>query len=97
MNDEPMTALFPLEKSVIVMAEQYPIIIEQACRKHNPSVIASYVFQLAQTFNSFYAEHSVANAETAEKKQLRLQLAAMTANVIKSGMGLLGITVPERM
>jgi len=89
--------LLPLEKSLLVTIEQYPAIVEQACREHNPSVIASYVFQLAQTFNSFYTEHSVANAETAEKKNLRLQLAGMTANIIKSGMGLLGIAVPERM
>jgi len=97
MLNEQWTALLPLEKAVIVMAEQYPNIIEQACREHNPSVIANYVFQLAQTFNSFYTEHSVANAETEEKKKLRLQLATMTATILKSGMELLGIKVPERM
>ncbi len=89
--------LLPLEKAVIVLLEQYPAAIEQACNEHNPSVIANYVFHVAQTFNSFYTEHSVANAETEEKKNLRLQLANMTANVIKSGMQLLGIRVPERM
>ena len=90
-------SLLPLEKAVIVLLEQYPAAIEQACIEHNPSVIANYVFHLAQTFNSFYTEHSVANAETEEKKNLRLQLANMTANVLKSGMELLGIRVPERM
>jgi arginyl-tRNA synthetase len=89
--------LLPLEKGLIVELEQYPVAIEQAGAEHNPSVIANYVFHLAKTFNSFYSEHSVANAETASKKQLRLQLASMTANVIKSGMELLGIKVPERM
>jgi len=52
---------------------------------------------LAKTFNSFYTEHSIAHAESEEKKQLRLYIATMTANVIKSGMQLLGIKVPERM
>jgi len=89
--------LLPLEKELIVELEQYPAAIEQACEEHNPSVIANYVFHLAKTFNSFYSEHSVANAESASKKQLRMQLATMTANVIKSGMELLGINVPERM
>jgi arginyl-tRNA synthetase len=89
--------LLPLEKAVIVLLEQYPAAIEESCIEHNPSVIANYVFHLAQTFNSFYTEHSVANAETEEKKNLRLQLANMTANVLKSGMQLLGINVPERM
>jgi arginyl-tRNA synthetase len=60
-------------------------------------VIAIYVFTLAKTFNSFYTEHSVMNAESADKKQLRLQLCEMTSNVISAGMHLLGIKVPERM
>ncbi|WP_425335525.1 DALR anticodon-binding domain-containing protein, partial [Salmonella enterica] len=45
----------------------------------------------------FYSEHSIANAETENKKQLRLQLATLTANVIETGMHGLGIRVPERM
>ena len=92
-----VSSLLPLEKDVLVFLEQYPTILEQAANEHNPSVIASYVFHLAKTFNSFYTEHSIANAESEDKKQLRLQLATMTANVIKSGMELLGIRVPERM
>ena len=91
------THLLKPEKDLIVTLEQYPAAIEQACNEHNPSVIANYVFNLAKTFNSFYTELSVANAETAEKKQLRLCLSVFVANVIKSGMQLLGIHVPERM
>lgn len=94
---ETNESLLPLEKQLIVSLEQYPTIIVQACKEHNPSVVASYVFQLAQAFNTFYTEHSVANAETEEKKKLRLQLSNMTANVLRSGMHLLGIKVPERM
>ena len=90
-------SLFKLERDLIILLEQYPTIIEQACTEHNPSVIAIYVFNLAKSFNTFYTEHSVMNAESEEKKQLRLQLSEMTANVIASGMGLLGIKVPERM
>ena len=89
--------LLKLEKDLIIMLEQYPAIIEQACMEHNPSVLAIYVFNLAKSFNTFYTEHSVMNAESEEKKQLRLQLSQMTANVIASGMSLLGIKVPERM
>jgi arginyl-tRNA synthetase len=87
----------PLEKELIIALEQYPTIIQQACEEMNPSAIAIYVYNIAKIFSSFYNEHSIANAETEEKKQLRLHLAAMTANVIKSGMGLLGVEVPERM
>jgi arginyl-tRNA synthetase len=90
-------SLLKLEKDLTILLEQYPTIIEQAVTEHNPSLIAIYVFTVAKSFNTFYTEHSVMNAESEEKKQLRLQLCEMTANVIASGMSLLGIKVPERM
>ncbi len=89
--------LLPLEKNVILELEKFPSVIEQAGQEMNPSVIAGYTFKLAQTFNSFITELRVLNAESAEKKELRLQLSQMTANVIKTAMELLGIKVPERM
>jgi arginyl-tRNA synthetase len=54
-------------------------------------------YEVAKTFSSFYTEHSVLSAETEEKKQLRLKISELTANVISSAMALLGIKVPERM
>ena len=89
--------LLPLEKQVLYVLEQFPSIIKDAAQELNPSVIANYLFLLAKTYNSFYTEHSVANAENIEKKNLRLQLSAMTSVVLKTGMQLLGINVPERM
>ncbi|MEY3436578.1 MAG: hypothetical protein RL335_1034, partial [Bacteroidota bacterium] len=89
--------LLPLEKELIVQLERFGMTIEQAVAEHNPSLIAIYVFDLAKLFNSFYAEHSVTQAESNEKKQLRLKMSQITANVIKSSMSLLGIKVPERM
>ena len=96
-NVQAGSSLLKLEKDLVISLEQYPAVIEQAVIEHNPSVIAIYVFNLAKSFNTFYTEHSVMNAESEEKKQLRLQLSEMTANVIASGMSLLGIRVPERM
>ncbi len=84
-------------KTILIFLEKYSNIISQAAEELNPSVIANYAFHLAKTFNSFYAEHSVANAENEEKKLLRLHVAVMTATVIKSALQLLGIAVPERM
>lgn len=89
--------LLPGERELIVLLEQYPVILEQAAEEHNPSVVAIYAFTIAKTYNTFYAEHSVINAESPDKKQLRLELSEMTANVISSAMHLLGINVPERM
>ena len=89
--------LLPKEKELIVLLEQYPTIIEQALQEHNPSALALYSYEVAKTFSSFYTDHSVLNAESGEKKQLRLQISELTANVIASAMGLMGIKVPERM
>ncbi|RBL92144.1 arginine--tRNA ligase [Chitinophaga flava] len=97
-------ALLPLEKELIVINEQFPGILADAHREMSPSVIANYAFQLAQTFNSFYAEkvegvytYSVLREENEDKKKLRLQLITLTANTIRQSMKLLGIHVPERM
>ncbi len=83
--------LLPKEKALIVLLEQYSVILEQALAEHNPSVIAIYTYEVAKLFSSFYNEHKVLKAESEEKKQLRLQLSEFTANVIASAMGLLGI------
>lgn len=89
--------LLPLEKKLVVLLEQYPNVISDAAAAMDPSGIAIYVFNLAKTFNQFYAELSIANAETPEKKALRLQIAELTATAIRRAMHLLGIEVPERM
>ena len=87
----------PLEKTLTITLEKFPATLDQACQEMNPSVVASYAFELAKTFNSFYAEHSVSGAETPDKKILRLQLCRMTATVLRTALNILGIRVPERM
>ena len=98
--DENVTAsnsLLKAEKEIIIGVEQYPTIILEAAEALDPSKVAIHIFNLAKTFNSFYNELSIANAESQEKKKLRLLLAIITANILKHGMGLLGANVPERM
>ena len=94
---KPADDLLPLERSLTIVVEKFPGILEQACQEMNPSVVAAYAFELAKTFNSFYGEHSVSSAETPGKKALRLQLCRLTANVLRDAMNVLGIRVPERM
>jgi arginyl-tRNA synthetase len=89
--------LLPLEKELAIQLEMFPSVLDDAGNEHDPSKVAIYVFNLSKVFNSFYTEHSIGNAESEEKKILRLQLAQLTAQVIKSGMNVLGIRVPERM
>lgn len=89
--------LLPIEKDLLLLSEQFENILQQSANDLDPSVIATYLFQLAQSFNSFYANHSIGNAESEEKKQLRLRIASLTATIIASGMQMLGIKVPEKM
>jgi arginyl-tRNA synthetase len=96
-TSQSQQALLPLEKELAIHLETFPSILQDAAVEHDPSKVAIYVFNLAKIFNSFYTEHSIGNAENEEKKILRLQLAQLTAQVIKTGMNVLGIKVPERM
>ncbi|MEO9209973.1 MAG: arginine--tRNA ligase, partial [Ginsengibacter sp.] len=96
-QESDISNLLSLERQLIIFLEKYSNTLSEAGDEMNPSIIANYVFNLAKLFNSFYTEHSVANAESEEQKQLRLALSIMTAKVIKSGLQLLGIKVPERM
>jgi arginyl-tRNA synthetase len=91
------TTFFPAERELLLQLAQYPMVLEQAVTEHNPSVLAIYAFTLAKSFNSFYNQHSVTQAESPEKKQLRLKLAGQTATLIAAAMGNLGIAVPQRM
>ena len=90
-------ALHPSEKELLLLAEQFEQNLKQAADSLDPSTIAIYLFQLAQSFNSFYAALSIVNAENEEKKQLRLKIASLVATILSSGMLLLGINVPEKM
>lgn len=90
-------SLLPLEKKWLMTLETYPYRLNIAAAMLDPSYIADYAYQLAKTFNSFYAEHSIINAETTHKKALRLQAAILTSYVLHSAMKLLGIQMPERM
>jgi arginyl-tRNA synthetase len=96
--------LLPLEKELIKLNEQFPAVLAEAYRELSPSVIANYIFSIAQLFNSFYGEkvegvptYSIVRAATEEKKKLRLQIIMLTAHTIAQGMKLMGIRVPERM
>lgn len=85
------------EKDLMVALDQYPMTLDAAATECNPSLLCNYAFHLAQLFNSFYDQHSIANAESEEKKQLRLMLIIMTAQVLRRSMKLCGISLPEKM
>jgi arginyl-tRNA synthetase len=87
----------PLEKALVIELTNFPAVINEAAETLDPSKLAIYSFNLAKLFNSFYAELSIANAESEEKKNLRIQLGILTAATLQKGMRALGIDVPEQM
>lgn len=89
--------LHPAERTLLLQLHNYPKTVLEAADKLEPSLIANYTYQLAKQFNAFYSGLSILHAETEELKNFRLQLAGFTGEVIKKGMKLLGIEVPERM
>lgn len=93
----PIDELSAVERDLIIALTQYPQTVSLAAEGYNPAIIANYVYELAKAFNKFYHEKSILQAENETLKRFRLQLASASANIIKTGMGLLGIDVPERM
>ena len=87
----------PEEIALVKMLADYPAAVKAAGDNFAPSVIGAYVYELAKQFNGYYHDHSILKEENAAVRCLRLQLAAQVARVIRRGMALLGIDVPERM
>lgn len=85
------------ERALQLKIYQYPDIIESAALDYNPAILANYLYDLAKDFAAFYQNHSILNAETENIKEYRAGLAAATGRVIESGMGLMGMAVPNRM
>ncbi len=91
------TDLLPLEKALAMQLANFSAEVNEAAEALDPSKLAIYAFNLAKLFNSFYAELSIANAESEDKKNLRIQLGILTAATLKQAMHALGIEVPEQM
>lgn len=85
------------ELELVKILSRYPETIREAGEAHSPGVIANYVYELVKEYNQFYHDYSIMKEENAEVRAFRLALSGLVARVIKSGMGLLGISVPERM
>jgi arginyl-tRNA synthetase len=85
------------ERLLLRSLYSFPAVIKQAANEMSPAQIANYVYDLAREFNQFYHDHSVLNEENTDISLFRLLLSQVTARVISTGMGLLGINVPERM
>lgn len=85
------------EISLIQKLSDFAAAVAQAGKDYSPSGIANYCYELTKEFNQFYHDYSILNADSEAEKITRLVLAKNVAKVIKNGMSLLGIEVPERM
>jgi arginyl-tRNA synthetase len=85
------------EQSLIQLLTNFPAVVKQAGEEYSPSAIANYCYELVKEYNQFYHDFSILHEEDQKRKLFRLMLSANVAKVVRLGMGLLGIEVPERM
>ena len=89
----------PNEKEIALIQTlaDFPDTVQEAGRTYSPAIIANYVYELVKQYNQFYHDYSILREEDPAVRSLRLALCDATARVVATGMGLLGIRVPERM
>lgn len=93
----PKTVISEKEKYLIQLLTEFPATVKQAGDEFSPALIANYIYELVKEFNQFYHDYSILKEENPDLRNFRLMLSETIGNVIKTGMGLLGIEVPERM
>ena len=93
----PVTDLQPKEKMLLVNIYNWPSVLEQAAINRSPAMIANCIYDLAKDFNQFYQECSIMKEEDVKRREFRLQLADMTARLLRNASGLLGISMPNKM
>jgi arginyl-tRNA synthetase len=90
-------ALQPLERALLTKLFDFGAAVEAVARETRPHLLCDYLYDLAGTFSTFYAEHSVLDAESEAARAARLTLCQLTARALAKGLDLLGIEVLDRM
>ena len=96
-NNVKINSLSAKEKDLLKRITLYPLAVKEAGEYYSPAIIANYCYDLVKEFNQFYHEHSILSEPDKDQRNFRLILSATVAEVIKKGMTLLGIEMPERM
>ena len=89
--------LLPKEIEIIKLLNTFPTVIKEAGDAHSPAVVANYAYELAKEFNQYYDDVTILREENASIRNQRLALIDLIARVLVKAMGILGITLPERM
>ncbi len=95
--DPKAVVLSKVEKELLVKMYQYPLVIAEAAKDLSPGVLCNYIFELAKIYSLFYHDHPILKEPNPDQKTMRLYSCELTAQIIKSAFGLLGIQVPEKM
>lgn len=85
------------EKDLVKRISLFPAAVEEAGDNYSPAIIANYCYELVKEFNQFYHDHSILGEANESVKNFRLVLASAVGQVVQTGMGLLGVEMPERM
>jgi arginyl-tRNA synthetase len=93
----PISLAHPAERALGVRLLRLPEVLELADSEHKPNILTDFLFDLANAFSSFFENCPVLKAESTERRDSRLALCDLTATTLKSGLGLLGIDIVERM
>jgi arginyl-tRNA synthetase len=90
-------AIQPQEKALLLALHEYPAVLQNAALAYDPSLVANFCYDLAKKYHRFWHDLSVFNAESPSAKAFRLELSRAVGQVLRSGMALLGVEMPNRM
>ncbi|MBN1596985.1 MAG: arginine--tRNA ligase [Bacteroidales bacterium] len=92
-----MTEINDKEKSLLKILHDFPEIVKEAADNYSPALIANYMYEITKEFNQFYHDYTIIKESNLELRNFRISLSEAVGKVIKNGMNLMGIEVPERM
>ena len=85
------------EKDLLVRITLFPAAVQEAGENYSPAIIANYCYDLVKEYNQFYHEHSILSEPDENQRSFRLILSETVSGIVKRGMNLLGIEMPDRM
>ncbi len=97
VKDGNVSYLLPKEIEIIKLLNTFPVVIKEAGDAHSPAVVANYAYELAKEFNQYYHDVTILKEENQAARNQRLALIEIISRVLVKAMGILGITLPERM
>ncbi len=97
MGDGAVPELAAAEVELVKMLADFPLVVRAAGENLSPALISQYVYDIAKTYNTYYHDNQILREEQENIRRMRIVLSGQVARILKRGMGLLGIEVPERM